>query len=77
MIRKIITNTASLQELEPVQTPSIMNRQDLAKYLKISIYLVDAEIKKGLPYFTVGKRDKRFRKSDVDKWFDTKCKMRR
>lgn len=77
MIKETKTVPAPFQQQEPAQTPSIMNRQDLAKYLRISIYLVDAEVRKGLPYFTVGKRDKRFRKTEVDKWFDVKGKMRR
>lgn len=52
----------------------ILTPEQTAKHLKISLgYLYRLAQKKKIPYVKIGNRKAiRFRKSEVDKWFDDK-----
>lgn len=72
------TNTPPQTENRPLEKiKPIMTRTELCTYLGISIVSLDREIKKGLPYFTVGSRNKRFRLTEVDAWYNVQRQMRR
>lgn len=60
----------------------IMSRKELAEYLGCSLVTVDAEVKRGLPFFTIGQGKKRggakrFRLTEVDKWYNTQRELKK
>lgn len=69
------------ENTQAVGIKPILNRRELASYLGISLSTLDAQIKKGMPYFPIGngKRGgiKRFRVEDVMLWLHTQKEMRK
>ncbi len=59
----------------------VLNRRELASYLGISLSTLDAQIKEGMPHFTIGngKRGgiKRFGVEEIMLWFHTQKEMRK
>ena len=47
--------------------PEIMNKREIAEYLRCAISKIDRSMKKGMPHFMFGDTP-RFRKSDIDSW---------
>lgn len=64
-------------EKTPGRLKPVMTREELADYLVISTVTLDREIKKGLPFFVVGSRNKRFRLTEVEAWYTIQRQIRR
>ena len=46
----------------------LLEKKDVAEYLKVSVPTVERFMRDGLPFHKVGKRFVRFYQEEVDKW---------
>ena len=70
MIRPIIKGSS-----EDKRDETVLNQDELAKYLKVSRSWVDQKISQNeIPYFKVGKYP-RFKKAEIDGWVRKKTVM--
>ena len=72
LLSPIMDELGKLRRQIEQQTPEIMDKPTLAKYLKWSPATINRRMKEGMPYVGVPGEDPRFYRSDVDNWMKSR-----
>ena len=55
----------------------MLNKEELAKELNISVPMVNKLMRQGMPYYKIGSKLVRFNPEDVEKWLKEKANNER